>query len=320
MRFPCGRFLSSFVVALAALSLAFGCGAPSSSGPEETSRSQASGTTSGYPLTVEDSVGREVTIEEEPDRIASMAPSVTETLFAVGAGEKVVGVTTADLYPKEVTEIETVGDFQQVNIEKVLQLETDVLFVSFDSSTRERAEELEDQTNAEVVVVNPGTMEEVLASMELVGRAAGEPERGRELEQKMRSDLKEITDAVAGEPEPSVFYEVYGDPLQTVGPGSFIHDAITLAGGNNIAADTNKGYPTYSAETVIQKDPQYYLVGSLSGETPESVAERPGYAELTAVAEDRVLTVNDDLISRPGPRITDGVRQIAEKIHPEAFE
>lgn len=269
-------------------------------------------------MTITDDAEREVVIEEEPQEIASMAPSVTETLFAVGADERVVGVTTSDNYPEEVTEIEKVGDYSEINVEKVLELETDLLFVSFDT-TAERADELEEQTNAEVVVVDPGTLEEVLSSIELVAEAAGEPENGRELADELRAELDEIEEAVAGEPEPTVFYEVYGDPLQTVGPGSFIDDAINVAGARNIAADTNEAYPTYSAETVIERDPDHYLVGSFSGTNVEAVAERPGFSELSAVTEGNVSTIDDDLISRPGPRIVEGVRQIAESVHPEAF-
>lgn len=309
--------VGAVLVCASALMLALGCG-PQGSGPaEETTAAAGSG--GEYPVTLTDSAGREVTIEHEPERIASMAPSVTETLFAVGAGEKVVGVTTSDDYPEEVRDLETVGDFQQVNVEKILALETDLLFLSFAYSTEERAEELEEQTQADVVVVDPETLDEVLESVETVGLAAGEPEGGRELRQRMEAELREVEEAVAGEPRPTVFYEVFGDPLQTVGPGSFIHDALVRAGGANIAADTDEAYPTYSAETVVERDPDFYLLGSLSGTSPEDIADRPGFSELTAVREGQVATVEDDLISRPGPRLPQGVRQIAETLHPESF-
>ncbi|WP_119069521.1 ABC transporter substrate-binding protein [Rubrobacter indicoceani] len=290
-----------------------GGGSASGASPET-----AAGTTdAGYPLTLTDDAGREVTIDGEPENIASMAPSITETLFAVGAGDRVVGVTTSDDYPEEVTDIETVGDFSEINVEQVLALDTDLLFVSFDT-TAERADELEEQTDADVVVVDPGTLDEVLESVELVGRAAGEPQNGRRTQEEMRSELDAIESAVAGEPEPTVFYEVFGDPLQTVGPGSFIDDAIGVAGGENIAAGTGEAYPTYSAETVIERDPDFYLVGSFSGTDAETVAERPGFSNLSAVEGDRVKVIDDDLISRPGPRVADGVRQIAQALHPNA--
>lgn len=310
------RLLSAALAALT-LVLVAACG-PGAVGTqpheEETAASRG-----GYPVTVTDSVGRRVTIESEPQRIASMAPSLTETVFALGEGEKVVGVTTADDYPPEVRKLPKIGDFQQVNVEKVIELDADLLLVSFEYSTRERAEELEEQTGADVVVVDPGSLEEAVASMELVGRAVGAPGRGERLRSRLERELREISEAVEGRPRPTVFYELWHDPLQTVGPGSFIHDAIVLAGGRNIAASTGKPYPTYSTETLIRKDPDYYLVGSSSGVSPEEVKERPGYSALSAVRRGRVVVVNDDLINRPGPRIARGVREIAEAIHPEAF-
>lgn len=316
------------VFMLAAMSLASACaGSPSGeetegadgSGGAETTMASGGSEGAGYPVEITDSLGREVTIEAEPENIASMAPSVTETLFEVGAGEKVVGVTTADEYPEEVEDIARIGDFQQVNIERLLDLDTDLLFHSYDSTTREVADDLEEQTGADVVVVNPQTLDEIMASMEMVGAAAGEPEAGRELEERLRSELEEISAAVEGEPEPTVFYEVFNDPLQTVGPGSFVHDALEVAGAENIAADTNEGYPTYSAETVIEEDPEYYLIGESVGITPEDVAERPGYSSLTAVEEENVVPVDDASLSRPGPRITEAIREVAAEMHPGSF-
>lgn len=294
------------------------CGQSSGSSPQETT--EATQASSGYPVTVEDSVGREVEIDERPQNIASMAPSVTETLFEVGAGERVSGVTTADDYPPEVEEIETIGDYRQPNQEKLIALDTDLLFMSFDSSTRSEAEELEETTGAEVVVVNPKTVGEAIDSVGLVGKAAGNPETAASVEQDLREELESIREKVSGEPRLTVFYEVYSDPLQTAGPGSFIHDAIRLAGGENVAAETGESYPSYSEEQLIEEDPEHYLYGSLSGSSASDIGDREAYSSLEAVEEGNVTEINDDLISRPGPRIVDGVRQIAEALHPEQFE
>ncbi|MDN5697183.1 MAG: ABC transporter substrate-binding protein, partial [Rubrobacter sp.] len=104
------------------------------------------------------------------------------------------------------------------------------------------------------------------------------------------------------------------------GPGSFIHDAIRLAGGENVAAETGESYPSYSEEQLIEEDPEHYLYGSLSGSSASDIGDREAYSSLEAVEEGNVTEINDDLISRPGPRIVDGVRQIAEALHPEQFE
>jgi len=270
---------------------------------------------------VKDSLGREVEIVEEPQDLVSMAPSVTETLFAVGAGDRVVGVTDADDYPREVEEIEVAGDFNGPNVEKVLDLETDLLLLSFDGTKTGQAEKLEDQTNAEVLVMNPKTVEETIEAVGVVAEAVGEPEGGEEVQKEMRSELREVREAVRGEERPTVFYEVYYPPLSTVGPGSFIHDAIGLAGGRNVAADAKEPYPTYSEEVLIEKDPDFYLFGEAAAPGGvEDLRKRPGYGKLQALKEGHAKQVNEDLVSRPGPRITDGVREIAEAIHPEAFE
>jgi len=312
--------LAAAPMAALALSLA-GCGgaAPTTEQPApETTQEEAA---AEYPLTVEDSLGRAVEIEEEPKDLVSMAPSVTETLFAVGAGDRVVGVTDVDDYPKEATEVEVAGDFNGPNVEKVIALETDLLLLSFDGTTEDQAEKLEDQTGAEVFVMNPQSVEQTIEEVGTVAEAVGEPEGGERVQREMRSELREVEEAVSGEERPTVFYEVYYPPLSTVGPGSFIHDAIELAGGRNAAADAEESYPTYSEEVLLEKDPDFYLFGEASAKGVEDLRKRPGYKNLTALEEEGHATqVNEDLISRPGPRITNGVREIAEAIHPEAFE
>ena len=309
-----------FLLLLSPLYLAVGCsGGGSAGGPSGATTSEAKNT-STYPLTITDDVGREVTFDSRPKRIVSMAPSVTETLFAVGAGRRLVGVTTADDYPPEVESIEKVGDYRGPNVEKVISQNTDLMILSYEGTTKGYADDMQEKTGAKVVVINPKTVDEAISSVGLVAKVVGEQERGRVVEERLRSELKRIEDAVAGEPEPTVFYEVWGDPLQTAGPGSFIDDAIELAEGKNIAADTGEAYPEYSKEVLLQKNPDYYLAARSAGVTAEEISQRPGYSALSAVEDGRVVVVNDDLIVRPGPRIVDGVREIAEAIHPEVFD
>lgn len=274
---------------------------------------------SGYPVTVTDDLGRKVTIKSRPKQIGSMAPSVTETLFAVGAGNRVVGVTTADDYPPQVRHIAKIGNYQGVNAEKVASLKTDVLFVSF-ATSRQDAASLQRKTGARVVVINPQSVKGAIDSIGTVGKVVGEKKKAQVVEERLRGELKQIQHKVAGKPRPTVFYEVGYNPLYTAGPGNFIDDEIRLAGGKNIAADAKSSYPQYSKEELIKKDPNYYLVGSGSGDTVAKVKKRPGYSSLKAVKEGHVYMVNDDLVSRPGPRIVEGIREIAEKIHPDAFK
>lgn len=274
-----------------------------------------------YPTTITDAIGRDVELASEPQRIASMAPSITETLFAVDAQDRVVGVTTADDYPPEVEEIEEVGDYREPNVEKLLDLEVDLLFLSFDSATAEEAQSLEEQTGAEVVVVNPESIEETVESVGLLAQAVGEPENGEEVQESMSRELSEIDETLGSAERQTVFYELYSDgPLQTVGPGSFVHDAIERAGGENVAANGGESYPTYSREILLEDDPDHYFVGRSSGISAAEIAKRPGYQALSAVREGQVTVVDDDLLYRPGPRIVEGVREIAEAMHPGVFE
>ncbi|CAN5569669.1 ABC transporter substrate-binding protein [soil metagenome] len=300
------------------LAFATACGQSSDGG---ATGSSGGGTTvaATFPVTVEDDLGRMVEIKQEPDRIGSLAPSVTETLFAVGAGDRVAGVTTADDYPQQVQSIEKIGDYRQANAEKIASLGIDLLFLSFDSATKEQAKDLEVKTGAKVVVINPKSVDETIESIGTVGKAAGNVEKAQVVEERLRAELKQIKTTVEGLPRPTVFYELGFDPLFTVGPGSFVNDAIEIARGKNVTADAQQAYPQYSVEKLLQEDPEYYLAGASSGATVEDVKSRPTYSSLQAVRQDKVFVINDDLVNRPGPRIVEGVREIAETIHPEAF-
>ena len=310
------------VLLLAAFSivvLVASCGQQSSQDGSTEGKTGGGTQASSFPVTVKDSLGRKVEIKERPKRIGSLAPSLTETLFAVGAGNRVAGVTTADNYPKEVQSIEKIGDYQQANAEKIASLGIDLLFLSFDSTTKEQAKDLENKTGAKVVVVNPTSVQEAIGSIGTVGKAVGNSEKAQVVEERLRSELGQIKSTVKGLPEPTVFYELGYDPLFTVGPGSFVNDAIKLARGKNVTADAKQAYPQYSVEKLLQDDPEYYLAGASSGATAEAIKSRPPYSSLQAVRRNKVFVINDDLVNRPGPRIVDGVRKIAETIHPEAF-
>lgn len=299
--------------------LAVGCGQGSEGGSTSDGGSGGATAAATFPVTVKDSLGREVRIEEEPDQIGSLVPSVTETIFAVGAGNRVVGVSTADDYPQEVEGIEKIGDYQQVNAEKTASLGTDLLFLSFDSTTEEQAADLENKTGAKVLIINPTTVEEAIQSVGTVGKAVGNTERARVVEERLQSELNQLQSEIEGLPEPTLFYEIGYDPLFTVGPGSFINDAIGIAGGRNVAADAQQAYPQYSVEKLLQDDPEYYLAGASSMVTAEDIKSRPPYSSLQAVRQNKVFVINDDLVNRPGPRIVEGVRELAEVLHPEAF-
>lgn len=307
---------------LAAMSLAIlvaACGQQASQDGSTGGDTDGGMEAAAFPVTVEDSLGRQVRIESRPEQIGSMAPSATETLFAVGAGNRVAGVTTADDYPQEVEDIEKIGDYQQMNTEKIASLGIDLILHSFDGFTEEQAESLEQKTGAKVVVLNPTSVEAAIDSVSTVGKAVGNVEKARVVEERLQSELNQLEQQLEGLPQPTVFYEIGYDPLFTVGPGSFVQDAIRIARGENVTADAQQAYPQYSVEKLLQDDPEYYLAGRSSGVTVEQIKSRPPYSSLQAVQQDQVFVINDDLVNRPGPRIVEGVREIAVTIHPDAF-
>ena len=228
-------------------------------------------------------------------------------------------MTDADDYPQEVESIEEIGDYQQTNTEKIASLGIDLIVQSFDGYTKEQAEDLEQKTGAKVLALNPTSVEEAIASVSTVGKATGNTEKAQVVEERLQSELGQLEQQIQGLPQPTVFYELGYDPLFTVGPGSFVQDAIQRAGGENVTADAQQAYPQYSVEKLLGDDPEYYLAGASSGATVESIVSRPPYSSLQAVQQDKVFVVNDDLVNRPGPRIVEGVREIAETIHPAAF-
>jgi len=278
-----------------------------------------------FPLTVVDGHGRTVTVDQAPQRIVSIAPSATEILFALGCGDRVVGVDDYSNYPPEALEKERVGPYYPPNIEMIVGLTPDlVLGLAFEH--HEAAGHMED-LGVNVVLLPAGGVEDVLTAIELVGRVAGADDRGQELASSLRTRIeaiRRVVDRVPQEDRPRVYYEVWSDPLMTVGPGSLIAEVIDIAGGCNIAADAEMEYPTLSPETIIDRDPEIIIYpllhGSATGTTPEDFAARPGWDSISAVADRRIAGVNDDIVSRPGPRVAQAIEELAKTFHPRLFD
>ncbi len=302
----------TLVVALV-LSLALsGCGSPdtASETPEKAPE------VSAFPVTITDDAGREVTIESEPQRIVSLAPANTEIVYALGLLDKLVGVTTYDDYPAEVADIAKVGDFVQPNIEAITAATPDLIL----ATTGVQADVIEqlEGTGAIVVAIDPQTLDALYASIETVGVATGTSETATELTGSMIAELADISAAIAAEDPTACFLEIAQDPLYTAGSGTLLDDLIRAAGGTNVV--TEAGYVGYSLEQLVTIDPTVYLATKGSMSNPDDLAKRAGYEKLTAVKDGRVAVLDDNLVSRPGPRVVEGVRQIAEALHPDAFK
>jgi len=275
------------------------------------------------PISVVDNAGRTVEIAKTPQRIISLAPSNTEILFALGLGDKVVGVTDFCNYPEEAKSIEQVGTYFDPNIEKIFSLSPDLVLAIADlpEDVIAKMEEL----GIPAPILNPADLEGILANIQLVGKATGAEKEAEALVSEMRGRIAAVTEKASEVKErPSVFCEIDAtDPSKpwASGPGSFMDAMIRLSGGTNVAADAESPWPQLSAEEIIAKDPDIIILAdSKFGVTPESVRERPGWEVITAVKEGAIFDIDDDLISRPGPRIVDGLEAVARIIHPELFE
>jgi len=274
------------------------------------------------PRAVIDSRGQEVAVPAKVERIISLAPSNTEILFALGLGGKVVGVTNFCDYPEEARAIEKVGDAFNVNVEKIVSLSPDlILAMGGMTEVMARLEEL----GLAVVVLQPTDLESIYQTIELVGQVAGAEEAAQALVAALREKVETISERLADVAErPTVFYELDAtDPAKpyTAGPGTWHDQFIRLAGGVNVAGEVDMPWVQFSAEEIIAQDPTIIVLGDANyGVTAGDVAQRAGWEVIAAVRKGAVYPIDDNLISRPGPRVVEGIEALARILHPELFE
>jgi len=273
-----------------------------------------------FPVTVRDDVGRRVTISKEPRRIISTAPDVTEILFALGLGDRVVGVTTWCNYPEEAKTKEKIGDFANPNLEKVISLKPDVV-ISTGGVQRQFIEKLE-QLGIPVYVSYPHNLDEVISSIYRIGRITGAEENAKKLVFDLKLRMAKVTSKVSKvKVKPKVFFELWNEPLMSAGPGSFIDDIIRKAGGINIAGSAKSAYPIFSLEQLVKEDPDMIIGAESSmGANPLEISKRPGWDTLKAVKNQKVFKINDDIVFRAGPRLVLALEIIARYLHPELFK
>lgn len=301
---------------LAALLFIVSCGPATAPAPSATP--VVATASPAFPTTVTDFQGRPVTIAARPLRVVSIGPSNTEFLFALGAGDRVVGVDDFSDQPVAAQKLEKVGGVK-VNVEKVVSLRADlVVTVKFSDGTIERIA----SAGVPVLVVDPQSIGDVGRTAILLGRAVGSD--GDRLASDLDTKLQQVRQKAArATAKPRVFHEVdASDPAKpfTVGPGSYLHDLIDLAGGTNIAASAGSAYPQLSLEAIVRADPEVIVLGDADyGTTVEQVAARPGWSGISAVKNRKIFPISDSLVSRPGPRVADAAEAYARLLHPELF-
>jgi iron complex transport system substrate-binding protein len=302
---------------LVVLFLVAACGAAT---PAATPLPSASATVAAaaFPATVTDFQNRSVTVPRRPERMVSIGPSITEFLFALGAGPRVVGADDFSDEPAAAKQLEKVGGVK-VNFEKVVSLRPDlVLSVKFSDGTIEKLA----NAGLLVLVVDPQTAGDVARTATLLGRAVGSDGDGMARDiQKRVDDVRSKTASAATRPR--VYHEIdASDPTKifTVGPGSYIHDLIEIAGGQNIAARASSAYPQLSAEEILRSDPEIIVLAAADySAKPDQVAARAGWSVISAVRNKRIVTIAPNLINRPGPRVGEAAEAYAKLVHPELF-
>ncbi|MDH4334045.1 MAG: ABC transporter substrate-binding protein [Chloroflexota bacterium] len=293
--------------------------APSAS-PDQSPASLAP----AFPLTLTDTAGRTVTIPAEPRRIVSLAPSNTEIVCALDACDRLVGVTDFDDYPSQVTDIPRVVIAAQVDLEKVVAAEPDLVLAAGNELTPSSVIDGLAELGLPVLVLYPSTLEEVYEEIHLVGAAIGARAAAETVVAAMLERADAVARAVAGAPAPRVFYEVgvFAGTIYTAGEDSFLASLVAAAGGEPITGDPLS--TSISLEQLIAADPELILLGDAAYDpsiTPASVALRPGWHVMSAVHDGSIRIMLDDLvITRPGPRIIDGLEALARAIHPDRFD
>ncbi len=290
--------------------------------PSEVAATEAPAT-EALPTTLVDGLGREITLESIPQRIVSLAPSNTEILFAIGAGSQVVGRDEFSDYPAEAASIENIGgSFGEYNAEAILALEPDLVLAA-EINTPELVNQLEGLGLTVYYLKNPTTLEEMYDNLQVVGQLTGND--ATELVDALKARVTAVDEKIA--PLSSripVFYEIDAtDPSKpwTYGPGTFGSLLIERAGGYNIGDIATDPFPQISIEQVVAANPSIIILGdSMWGVTPESVIGRAGWETIPAVVSDKIYPFDDNLISRPGPRLVDGLEQLAKLLYPELFK
>jgi iron complex transport system substrate-binding protein len=282
--------------------------------------------TAAFPVTIKDAVDNEVTIDEEPEKIVSLIPSNTEIAFELGLGDKIVGVSEYDNYPPEAAEKEKVGGME-FNVEKILSLSPDLVLAhgSVMGSATNALQQIRDAGITVLVVHDAKSFEEVYATIEMIGKAAGAEEQAEETIQKMKDDLQAVKDKaaeVSKEERKSVFVEVSPAPeIYTPGSNTFMDEMLTLINADNAAAE-QEGWVKMNEEGIIALNPDVIVTtyGYYTENPKELVLSREGWKDVPAIKNEHVYDIHSDLVTRTGPRLVQGVEELAKAVYPDLFK
>jgi iron complex transport system substrate-binding protein len=320
------KFYALFALLVLSLGILAGCGSTTekaednqnTEGQTEQSEQQAA-----FPLTLTDALDNEVVIEEEPKTIVSLIPSNTEIVYELGLGEKVVGLSDYDNYPEETANVEKVGGME-FNVEKIVSLNPDIVLAHESSALAAEAglTQLKDAGITVFVVNDAVNFEEVYETINLIGQMTGTTEEAEALTADMKAKLDEIKEKAATVTEKKkVFVEVSPAPdIYTPGKNTFMDIMLQVINAENAAGDLD-GWASIDQESIVERNPDVIITtyGYYSEDPVGQVTSREGWADVTAVKNKQVVDVHSDLVTRPGPRLVEGVEELAKAVYPEVF-
>ena len=265
-----------------------------------------------------DYLGRDVALHPIPMRIISLAPSITEMIYFLGLGDRLVGVTRFSYFPKEAQKKPKVGVYTDINVEKVITLNPDLVIATADGNNRGDVEMLE-EAGIPVYVINPRKIDQVLDTTERLGEICGVPDRAKRLVRPLRERVMRVVEAVRDKGRPIVLLVINVRPLMSVNRGTIHHDIIQLAGGRNMTEDQPFTYPKLNMEAVLKRRPDVIIISSMDrgGEFERAREKLFRWPTLPAVRKGNVYLIDSDLIDRPAPRIVSGLEEMARLMHPE---
>jgi iron complex transport system substrate-binding protein len=316
-------FRSLPLLALLLVAACAGPGASPTSAPTLAPTATAAPTITAAPtaagITIIDDEGTTTVLPGVPETIVSLTPATTELLFTLGVGEKLAGRTDFDDYPPEALDAPAVATFAGVNVEQVVDIDPDLVIAGGNNFTPPGDVSRLRDLDIPVIVIYAPDLDGVLADIRLVGLAVGAQEAAEGVVGDIQARIDEVTAAVGGLERPRTFYEI-GDTPEIYGPApdSFVEDMVSIAGGSAITT-TDPQVFAIPLEQLVTADPEVIVLGDAAyGTCPDNVVTRPGWAGITAVQDGQIRPVDDIIVTRPGPRLGEGLAALALAIHPDA--
>jgi iron complex transport system substrate-binding protein len=264
---------------------------------------------------VVDDLNRKVKLPQKVERVISLAPNLTESVFAINAGDRLIGVTEYCNFPEEANKIKKVGDTIKPNIETIIALKPQVILVSTASQLENFTKQLENN-GIEVFVTNPNSLDGVLKNLLQLGEIFGETEKAKTVVADLGKRISEVATKTKTAKETKVFVQVSREPLYSIGKTSFLNDLIKRAGGVSVTETINEPFPKLSKETALASNPEVIILS----QSPDNLEPNEVFRDSPAVKNKRVFKINADVLSRPGPRLVDALEIIAKRLYPENFQ